>query len=77
MKNFFRVLVIEVVAIAAFISGLITILCLIGFVINIDYDVAYILLFSTSILILSITYLRIKKVTWEEFTACLWLGLPW
>ena len=78
MKSFFRGLVIQIVAIIAAISGLITIVCLVGLILNIDSDIIYVLLASVTILSASIVFLRSKKITWEEFLACIWPSFgPW
>jgi hypothetical protein len=78
MKNFLAGFAIEIVVIINTISGFVTGLCLVGLFLAVDKDVLLILGFSLPIFIISVVYLRSKKITSEEFLGCLWpFSLPW
>lgn len=79
MKNFLYSLVVQLVAFATVVSGLVAVACVAVLIFSSDYEVNFLILTASVVVCLAgYIFLRIKKMTWEELLDNLWLGwLPW
>ena len=67
MKDFLPALVIQIVSILMSVSAVITVLSAVGLIFITDAFFWYLLAGSVPVLVVSVWYLRYKKITWQEF----------
>ncbi len=74
MKNFFKSLGLQLIAVLAAVSGFTAVICFAGIVLSFNYEILALFIGSSLVFGIAIYVLRINKVTFVEIFSAMFFG---